>query len=99
MSTREGTEPDTFWGLLGGKAEYPKEKEMRKQIEEPHLFTCSCHSGNGKHLFAFAFFHFIVVFCSSASAIPTCIMPNVRVVHDWFCSSLQMYSRYHSHVY
>ncbi|KAF8111225.1 hypothetical protein N665_0076s0212 [Sinapis alba] len=44
MSTREGSEPDTFWDLLGGKAEYPKEKEMRKQIEEPHLFTCSCNS-------------------------------------------------------
>ncbi|XP_010414334.1 PREDICTED: villin-1-like isoform X1 [Camelina sativa] len=43
---REGNEPDTFWDLLGGKSEYPKEKEMRKQIEEPHLFTCSCSSGN-----------------------------------------------------
>lgn len=48
---REGNEPDTFWDLLGGKEEeYPKEKKMRKQIEEPHLFTCSCNSGNGKHL-------------------------------------------------
>ncbi|XP_056846108.1 villin-1 isoform X2 [Raphanus sativus] len=44
MSTREGSEPDTFWDLLGGKAEYPKEKEMRKQIEEPHLFTFSSNS-------------------------------------------------------
>ncbi|XP_023640601.1 villin-1 isoform X1 [Capsella rubella] len=43
---REGNEPDTFWDLLGGKSEYPKEKEMRKQIEEPHLFTCSSSSGN-----------------------------------------------------
>jgi hypothetical protein len=41
---REGNETDTFWNLLGGKSEYPKEKEMRKQIEEPHLFTCSCSS-------------------------------------------------------
>ncbi|KAL1195728.1 Villin-1 [Cardamine amara subsp. amara] len=44
ISIREGNEPDTFWDLLGGKSEYPKEKEMRKQIEEPHLFTCSCSS-------------------------------------------------------
>nr|VDC70758.1 unnamed protein product [Brassica rapa] len=46
MTTREGSEPDTFWDLLGGKTEYPKEKETRKQVEEPRLFTCSCISGN-----------------------------------------------------
>lgn len=61
MSTREGSEPDTFWDLLGGKAEYPKEKEMRKQIEEPHLFTFSSNSGNGKHLFAFALLYYCLV--------------------------------------
>ncbi|KAH0854555.1 hypothetical protein HID58_063721 [Brassica napus] len=32
MTTREGSEPDTFWDLLGGKTEYPKEKETRKQV-------------------------------------------------------------------
>ncbi|XP_024003732.1 villin-1 [Eutrema salsugineum] len=44
ISMREGNEPDTFWDFLGGKAEYPKEKEMRKQIEEPRLLTCSWSS-------------------------------------------------------
>ena len=64
MSTREGSEPDTFWDLLGGKTEYPKEKETRKQVEEPRLFTCSCNSGNGKHLFEFVFFssYYILLF-------------------------------------
>ncbi|XP_010521943.1 PREDICTED: villin-1 isoform X2 [Tarenaya hassleriana] len=48
ISVREGSEPDTFWDLLGGKAEYPKEKETRRQVEEPHLFTCSCSSDDIK---------------------------------------------------
>ncbi|CAN8285439.1 unnamed protein product [Cochlearia groenlandica] len=44
VSVREGNEPDLFWDLLGGKEEYPKEKETRRQIEEAHLFTCSFSS-------------------------------------------------------
>lgn len=64
-SMREGNEPETFWDLLGEKSEYPKEKEMRKQIEEPHLFTCSYSSGNSKHLFAFAFYHLVLLFSSA----------------------------------
>ncbi|CAL9234875.1 unnamed protein product [Arabidopsis halleri] len=56
---REGNEPDTFWDLLGGKSEYPKEREMRKQIEEPHLFTCSCSSGNGKYLSVKEIYNFV----------------------------------------
>lgn len=60
ISIREGNEPDTFWDLLGGKSEYPKEKEMRKQIEEPHLFTCSWSSGNGKPLSIFFFSSYII---------------------------------------
>jgi hypothetical protein len=61
---REGNETDTFWNLLGGKSEYPKEKEMRKQIEEPHLFTCSCSSGNGKYL-SISFYHLTLLFSSA----------------------------------
>ncbi|XVE79417.1 hypothetical protein DITRI_Ditri14bG0056800 [Diplodiscus trichospermus] len=38
ISVREGTEPDSFWSSLGGKTEYPREKEMKKFIEDPHLF-------------------------------------------------------------
>ncbi|XP_050237868.1 villin-1 [Mercurialis annua] len=39
MSVREGSEPDIFWEALGGKTEYPKEKELKQHIEDPHLFT------------------------------------------------------------
>ncbi|XP_071737928.1 villin-1-like isoform X2 [Rutidosis leptorrhynchoides] len=38
---REGSEPDIFWDALGGKTEYPKEKEVKRFIEDPHLFVCS----------------------------------------------------------
>ncbi|KAG7949492.1 hypothetical protein I3843_13G065300 [Carya illinoinensis] len=38
-SVREGTEPDTFWNALGGKAEYPREKDMKGYTEDPHLFV------------------------------------------------------------
>ncbi|XP_021891713.1 villin-1 isoform X2 [Carica papaya] len=41
ISVREGSEPDIFWSMLGGKVEYPREKEITKCIEDPHLFTCS----------------------------------------------------------
>ncbi|KAL2898696.1 Villin-1 [Bienertia sinuspersici] len=40
-SLREGGEPDEFWTALGGKAEYPREKKIRKHIEDPHLFVCN----------------------------------------------------------
>ncbi|XP_065879796.1 villin-1 isoform X2 [Euphorbia lathyris] len=36
---REGSEPDIFWEALGGKTEYPREKEIKQHNEEPHLFT------------------------------------------------------------
>ncbi|KAL4558345.1 hypothetical protein LXL04_036544 [Taraxacum kok-saghyz] len=38
---REGSEPDVFWEALGGKTEYPKEKEIKRFIEDPHLFVCT----------------------------------------------------------
>ncbi|XP_024981262.1 villin-1 isoform X1 [Cynara cardunculus var. scolymus] len=38
---REGNEPDVFWDALGGKTEYPKEKEIKGFIEDPHLFVCT----------------------------------------------------------
>lgn len=38
---REGSEPDVFWDVLGGKTEYPKEKEIKRFIEDPHLFVCT----------------------------------------------------------
>uniref|UniRef100_A0A5B7BTK7 Putative villin-1 isoform X1 n=1 Tax=Davidia involucrata TaxID=16924 RepID=A0A5B7BTK7_DAVIN len=38
---REGSEPDVFWNALGGKTEYPREKEIKGYIEDPHLFTCT----------------------------------------------------------
>ncbi|KAD4981896.1 hypothetical protein E3N88_18567 [Mikania micrantha] len=41
ISIREGSEPDVFWDALGGKTEYPKEKEIKRFIEDPHLFVCT----------------------------------------------------------
>ncbi|XVF05346.1 hypothetical protein REPUB_Repub05bG0164200 [Reevesia pubescens] len=38
ISVREGSEPDSFWSSLGGKTEYPREKQMKKFIEDPRLF-------------------------------------------------------------
>lgn len=38
MSLREGSEPENFWNALGGKSEYPKEKEIKGYTEDPHLF-------------------------------------------------------------
>lgn len=37
---REGSEPDDFWNALGGKAEYPREKEIIGFMEDPRLFVC-----------------------------------------------------------
>ncbi|MBA0565002.1 hypothetical protein Golob_009902 [Gossypium lobatum] len=45
ISVREGSEPDSFWSSLGGKTEYPREKEMKKFIEDPHLFKFTCTEG------------------------------------------------------
>ncbi|KAL5580762.1 hypothetical protein UlMin_013204 [Ulmus minor] len=38
ISVREGNEPEIFWTALGGKVEYPKGKEIKGHIEDPHLF-------------------------------------------------------------
>ncbi|KAF5188297.1 Villin-1 [Thalictrum thalictroides] len=46
-SVREGSEPDVFWSVLGGRTEYPKEKEMKSYVEFPHLFTCICKEASG----------------------------------------------------
>ncbi|PIA32173.1 hypothetical protein AQUCO_04500046v1 [Aquilegia coerulea] len=45
ISVREGSEPDIFWNVLGGRTEYPREKEMKSYVEYPHLFTCICKEG------------------------------------------------------
>ncbi|XP_048504657.1 villin-1 isoform X3 [Beta vulgaris subsp. vulgaris] len=47
-SLREGGEPDEFWTALGGKAEYPREKEIKKHVEDPHLFVCNCSEDDFK---------------------------------------------------
>lgn len=39
ISVREGSEPDIFWEALGGKTEYPREKEIKQHTEDPHLFA------------------------------------------------------------
>ncbi|KAA3489670.1 villin-1 [Gossypium australe] len=48
ISVREGSEPDSFWSSLGGKTEYPREKEIKKFIEDPHLFKFTCTEGDFK---------------------------------------------------
>lgn len=45
ISVREGCEPDNFWNVLGGKAEYPKAKEIKGYTEEPHLFILNVSEG------------------------------------------------------
>ncbi|KAM1697997.1 hypothetical protein ACFX14_029174 [Malus domestica] len=41
VSVREGSESDTFWNVLGGKAEYPRAKEIKGHMEDPNLFMLS----------------------------------------------------------
>ncbi|CAK7331256.1 unnamed protein product [Dovyalis caffra] len=45
ISVREGSEPDIFWNALGGKTEYPRQKEIKQHVEDPHLFTSTCTDG------------------------------------------------------
>jgi len=45
VSVREGNEPDVFWEALGGKAEYPKGKEIQGFIDDPHLFALKITKG------------------------------------------------------
>ncbi|KAK9159050.1 hypothetical protein Scep_005624 [Stephania cephalantha] len=47
-SIREGSEPDVFWNVLRGKAEYSREKETKGYAENPHLFTYTSTEGNIK---------------------------------------------------
>jgi hypothetical protein len=42
---REGSDPDIFWNALGGKTEYPRQKELKQHVEDPHLFTLTCADG------------------------------------------------------
>ncbi|XP_007016120.2 PREDICTED: villin-1 [Theobroma cacao] len=48
ISVREGSEPDSFWSSLGGKTEYQREKEMKKFIEDQHLFKFTSTEGDVK---------------------------------------------------
>lgn len=48
ISVREGSEPDIFWNALGGKTEYPRQKELKQHVEDPHLFTLTCADGDFK---------------------------------------------------
>ncbi|KAG5010432.1 hypothetical protein JHK82_019079 [Glycine max] len=45
VSVREGNEPDIFWDALGGKAEYPKGKEIQGFIDDSHLFALKIMKG------------------------------------------------------
>ncbi|GAV87830.1 hypothetical protein CFOL_v3_31256 [Cephalotus follicularis] len=39
ISVREGSEPDSFWNALGGKAEYSRNKRIKGHREDPNLFS------------------------------------------------------------
>ncbi|KAG9453973.1 hypothetical protein H6P81_006877 [Aristolochia fimbriata] len=56
ISVREGSEAESFWDTLGGKDEYPKDKEIKQWEEEPHLFACTLSEGDlkVKEIFDFA---------------------------------------------
>ncbi|OIW09546.1 hypothetical protein TanjilG_30865 [Lupinus angustifolius] len=45
VSVREGNEPDIFWDALGGKADYPKGKEIQGYTDDPHLFALKLTGG------------------------------------------------------
>ncbi|XP_049933743.1 villin-1 isoform X2 [Nymphaea colorata] len=40
IQVKEGSEPDIFWDAIGGKMDYPKEKDTKEFVEDPHLFVC-----------------------------------------------------------
>lgn len=42
---KEGAESEHFWGLLGGKVEYPSQKISRNNESDPHLFSCTFAKG------------------------------------------------------
>lgn len=44
----EGSEPEDFWGLLGGKADYPKVSKIEYATVEPRLFVLCDISGGLK---------------------------------------------------
>ncbi|XP_027332141.1 villin-4-like isoform X1 [Abrus precatorius] len=45
---KEGAESEHFWDLLGGKSEYPSQKIVRDDENDPHLFSCYFSEGNLK---------------------------------------------------
>ena len=42
---KEGAESEQFWGLLGGKSEYPSQKIVKDAESDPHLFSCHFSKG------------------------------------------------------
>ena len=42
---KEGAESELFWGLLGGKTEYPSQKIAMVVESDPHLFSCTYSKG------------------------------------------------------
>jgi len=55
VNVAEGSEPDTFWEHLGGKAEYASAKESVEGQRDPRLFQCSNVTGSFKLTEAFNF--------------------------------------------
>nr|CAB3460266.1 unnamed protein product [Digitaria exilis] len=55
LLVREGSEPDDFWKVLGGRSEYSKEKHVRGWPADPHLYACRFEQGllKVKEVFSF----------------------------------------------
>jgi hypothetical protein len=54
-AVEEGKEPADFWTRVGGKGDYPTERELTMGAREPRLFRCST---NGGHFFVEEIFNF-----------------------------------------
>lgn len=65
---KEGAESEQFWGLLGGKSEYPSQKIARNNESDPHLFSCTFAKGVYNYIsivkctMLFHCYHFLLVY-------------------------------------
>ncbi|KAG2616452.1 villin-1-like isoform X4 [Panicum virgatum] len=55
LLVREGSEPDDFWKVLGGRSEYSKEKRVKGWPADRHLYACRFEQGllKVKEVFSF----------------------------------------------
>lgn len=95
VSVREGSEPDIFWDALGRRSEYPREKETKKFVEDPHLFTCILAEGR-KKILSFAIYtsngNVVLLGIKSIQAVngcKSCLIWGVGSFRAWTLSFLR----------